>query len=471
MQAVTNTLAGLDHSPLWEAYRGCGSLPYCPLLMLSVALFCILDGKRSPSEWFRAARDLEPCRLLGRGIEPARSTWYDFRDRASKFIASIHEQIVQQALDEELVKATDCCLDGTFVDASASRHKRFDLIKISSRLNIIKRAIAQIDKVPQVAAKAPLLELPYWLALTSTGRQRQMKQYQDAKRQLLEEIKENRNLPASLKRNEDSIAVSPVDPKAVIGRDKKRTTRPLYNVQYMTDFDVDFILSYMVFRKKNDTGTLVPMIQITQDIVSGRLVRVHADGGYCSLLELQDAKQFGIDLYAPVPTRSGSKRRPTASGEEQLSQDRFTWEESTKSMNCPAGHRMQSVSRSKDPRADDRYVIELRFEQTEALCQSCALKDQCLSKDSRRRTVRRLEDQHLFEEQSQKMSTPQGKASQKRRREMVERMHGDAKTHRNGEAFCGRGFDRVSTETGLMVVAQNCLLIQKLRKPSQIRQS
>jgi hypothetical protein len=432
--------------------------------MLSVALYCILDGKRSPSEWFRAAHELEPCRLIGRGIEPARSTWYDFRDRCAKFIASIHEQIVQQALDEDLVQATDGCLDGTFVDASASRHKRFNIVKISSRLNIIKRAIAQIDKVPQVAAKATLLETPYWLALTAVGRQRQWKLYRDAKLQLLEEIKENRELPASLKRSEDSITVSPADSNAVIGRDKKRTTRPLYNVQYMTDFGVGFILGYGVFRKKNDTGTLVPMIQTTQNIVFGRLASVHADRGYCSLLELQDAKQFGINLYAPVPKRSGSKRRPTASGEEQLSQDRFTWEESTTSMKCPSGHAMQFVSRSKDQRADDRYVIELRFEQREALCQACPLKSQCLSKDSQRRTVRRLEDQHLLEEQSQKMSTPAGKASQKRRREMVERMHGDSKTHRNGEGFCGRGLDRATTETGLMVVAQNCLLIQKLRK-------
>jgi transposase len=460
-------MEGLDCTPLWEAYRGCGTLPYSPVLMLSIALFCILDGKRSPSQWWKASRESEPCRLIGCGIEPARSTWYEFRDRASKFIESIHQQIVEQAINEDLVQGTDGCLDGTFVDASASRHKRFDLIKISSRLNVIKRAIAQIDKVPQVAAKKPLMETPFWLAETPVGRQRQLQQYSTAKRQLLNEIKENRVLPSSLKRSEEAITVSPADAEAVIGRDKKRTIRPLYNVQYMTDYDVDFILAFGVFRKKNDTGTLIPMIRLTQDIVSNRLERVHADAGYCSLLELQDSKQERIELYAPVPTRSGSKKRPTDSGKEQLGQDRFTWDESTQSLACPSGHKMQLVSRSKDPRADDRFVIELRFEQSEPVCQACPLKAECLSKDSQRRTARRLENQTVIDQQVQKMKSPAGQASQKRRREMVERMHGDSKTHRDGESFCGRGLQRATAEAGMMVVAQNCLHIQKLRQAAK----
>ena len=470
VQAVTASLETLDFAPLHDAYRGCGSLPYCPVLMLSIALFCILDGKRSPSQWCRAARESEPCRLLGRGIEPVRSTWYDFRDRASKFIDSIHCQIVEQAINEGLIQATDGCLDGTFVDASASRHKHFSLSKISSRLNVLKRAVTQLDKVPHVAAKKPLLKTPYWLARTPAGRQRQLQQYRNAKSQILKEIEGNRDLPNSLKRNEETIVISPADPEAVIGRDKKHIVRPLYNVQYLTDYDADFILAYRVFCKKNDVGTLIPMIRLTQDIVSARLERVHADAGYCSLLELQDAKQERIELYAPVPTRSGSKKRLTKSGKEQFGQDRFYWEESSQSMTCPSGHLMQLVSRSKDPRAEGRFVIELRFEQSESLCQACPLKDQCLSNDSQRRTARRLESQSVIDQQVEKMKSPAGLASQKRRKEMVERMHGDGKTHRDGESFCCRGRKRAAAEAGLMVVAQNSFLIQKLRKAAKVKQ-
>jgi transposase len=470
VQAVTTTLETLDCTPLEDAYRGCGSLPYCPVSMLAIALYCILDGKRSPSEWWKASRESEPCRLLGCGIEPARSTWYGFRDRASKFIDSIHRQIVEQAINEGLVEAIGGCLDGTFVDASASRHKRFDLTKISSRLNVLKRAIAQADKMLQVAAKKPLLVMPYWLAKTPAGRQRQLEQYRMAKRQILKEIQENRELPASLKRIEEAVTISPADPDAVIGRDKKRTTRPLYNVQYMTDYDVDFILAYGVFQKKNDTGALVPMIQLTQELVSNRLKRVHADAGYCSLLELIDSKQEQIELFAPVPSRTGSKKRPTESGKEQLGQDHFIWDKISQNLTCPSGHSMKLVSRSKDPRADNRFVIELRYEQSEALCQACPLKDACLSKDSRRRTARRLEDQSMLDEQVKRMKSPEGQASQKRRREMVERMHGDSKTHRDGEAFCGRGLTRAAAETGMMVVAQNCFLLQKLRKAAENKQ-
>ena len=467
MQAVEAALENIDRAALEDAYRGCGSLPYCPKLMLAIALYCILDGKRSPSQWYRAARECEPCRLIGRGIEPARSTWYCFRDRASKFMDAVHRKIVEQAIKEGLLQATDGCLDGTFVAASASRHKRFGLSKISARLNVLKRAIAQIDNLPQVAAKKPLLKTPYWLATSPAGRQRQLKQYREAKVQILQEIKENRDLPKSLKRNEEAITLSPADSEAVIGRDKKKVVRPLYNVQYMTDYNVDFILAYAVYRKKNDVGTLAPMIQITQGVVSGRLERVHADAGYCSLLELQDAKHENIDLYAPIPERSGSKKRPTKSGKEQLGQDRFPWDESSRSMTCPSGYPMQLVSRTKVPRADHRSVMELRFEQDPSQCLACLLKDDCLAKDSLRRTVRRLEGQSEIDQQVEKMKSPAGLASKKRRMEMIERMHGDSKAHRDGEAFCGRGLERASTETGMMAVAQNSLSLFKLRKAAK----
>ena len=52
---------------------------------------------------------------------------------------------------------------------------------------------------------------------------------------------------------------------------------------------------------------------------------------------------------------------------------------------------------------------------------------------------------------------------------MVERMHGDSKTHRDGESFCGRGLQRADAEAGMMVVARNCLLIQKLRKAAKLK--
>ena len=44
----------------------------------------------------------------------------------------------------------------------------------------------------------------------------------------------------------------------------------------------------------------------------------------------------------------------------------------------------------------------IRFEQSVEQCGGCPLADQCLAKNSKRRTVRRLENQKLLDEQGRK---------------------------------------------------------------------
>lgn len=457
-------IAQTDHQALYAAYRGTGTKAYRPERLLAIVILLILRGIRCPAKWAAIAKYDDRCKLVGRGITPGRTTFYNFRDRAAKFIEAFHTQMIQDAIQDKSIDPTEGCLDGTFVNAAASRHKIFRLNKISRRLSVIKRAIAQWDDPNQVASSRKLTDIPSWLAKTPEGRQRQLSLYRAAKAKILEEIDVNRRLPSKFRRDEDEITVSPADPDAVIGKDKLKVTRPVYNVQYMCDFSSDVILSYDVFLKKNDIGTLTPMIVKTHSILGTELTKVHADSGYCSLLEILDCIELDVDLFAPVPERKGSKGRPTASGELQISADQFKWDEATGSLHCPAGYSMRQVSRSKDPRADGRSVVELRFEQEVPRCKGCPLADKCLAAGSERRTVRRLENQSVIDAQMQKMASEMGIASGKKRKMRIERRYADSKKHRGGRDLHGRGKTRATAETGLMVVAQNALTLFLLRK-------
>lgn len=457
-------MAQTDQQALYETYRGTGSKPYRPDRLLAIVVVLILQGIRSPSKWATAAKNDGRCRLVGRGIEPGRTTLYNFRDRAAQFIEAFHSRMIQDAIQNEVIDPKQGCLDGTFVAAAASRHKMFRLNQVSRRLSVLKRAVAQIDDPHQVASQRKLKGIPSWLAKTPSGRQEQLDRLRRAKAKLLDEIRVNRGLPSSLRRDENKIKISPADVDAVIGKDKFKVTRPLYNIQYMCDFASDVILSYDVFRKKNDTGTLIPMINKTQWIIGRPLQKVHADSGYCSLLEVTDCVELGVDLFAPVPERKGSKGRPTASGEVQISADDFPWDDSSGQLSCPAGHSMRQVSRSKDPRADGRHVIELRFEQEVTQCAGCGLAERCLASGSKRRTVRRLESQSVMDAQKEKMATQAGVASGRHRKMRIERRYGDSKKHRGGSELHGRGLLRATAETGLMVVAQNILTLYLLAK-------
>jgi transposase len=446
----------LDMKPIFDAYRGTGSSPYHPRHMLAIALFEILDGISSPASWYKHSATRDECRLLGRGIRPGRTTWYEFRDRAGRFIEDVHHQMMQQAIDEQIVQPEECCLDGTFTRAAASRHRLFNLRRLSKRLRILKRAVGQDESEGELHDR----EFPGWVASTPNGRQQQLRQYRRAKRRMLENVAKNRGKPKKYQRDEDKFLISPADIDAVIGRDKEKVCCPIYNIQYMVAGSTDVIVAYDVFAQCHDTGTLAPMIKRTQRFIGGRLCSVHADTGYCSLLELRDSQSLGVELFAPVQevVKKDRKGKALYSGKD------FSFLPQEGRCHCPAGHEMTRRARGPKPRADGRSVFEIRYEQSADRCETCKDASRCLKPGSRRRSVSRLEGQELLDAQREKMESDSGKRSQRLRGQTVERAFADGKRHRNQNEQNGRCLPRVQAEAGLLVVAQNALRLYNLRK-------
>ena len=84
----------MDRKTLDDLYRGVGSSPYDPLALLKMVLYQNLKGRRSPATWFEEAKLNEAMQWLGRGYQPARRTWYDFRDRVGDVIEQLHERLL-----------------------------------------------------------------------------------------------------------------------------------------------------------------------------------------------------------------------------------------------------------------------------------------------------------------------------------------------------------------------------------------
>jgi transposase len=461
------TIAKLPLEELHRVYRGSGSSPYRPELMLAIALFEILRGDTSPARWHQDAGTRDQCRLLGQGINPSRTAWYNFRDRSGKFIEQIHHAIVAQAIDQQQIDPTECALDGTFTAAAASRHKIYNLKQINRRLNKLKRVIQSLDQPSQVASTKPLTAIPQWIAPTPKGRAKQLGRFRQAKRRILENIAENRKKHCRYRRDEARMVISPADVDAVIGRDKHKVLRPLYNTQLMTDCVSDVIVAFGVWPQATDSGTLVPMIEKTQRITCSRLRTVHADSGYCSILDLQDCESLNIDLYAPIQDNRNQPGRKSGSGESQIPSSEFRFEASSRELRCPAGHAMKLVREVRLPRADGRSLGELRYEQSIEHCSGCPLKSRCLSGKVKRRTVSRQLHQGVLDVQSKKMQSAAGKLSRRLRGQVIERRFGDGKKHRGQSVQNGRGLARVKAEVGLLVIAQNTLtlwLLENRRK-------
>ncbi|WP_442506295.1 transposase [Novipirellula sp. SH528] len=253
------------------------------------------------------------------------------------------------------------------------------------------------------------------------------------------------------------------DPIAPLGRDKRKTYRPLYTVQFMVDPVSRLIVSYLCQASATDAGTLAPMIDKTQKLFGGQLKRVLADGGYCSILDLTDARDRNIDLLAPPSASGSAAKRKSRSGEIQIPREEFRFEASLNCYVCPQGHRLAYLWREKKMRMGDRYVYQSTYQCDAKFCEGCPLAERCLSGKGPRR-IKRIEGEEMLEAQREKMASESCKTLYRLRGQTVELSFGDAKGNRRVDRFHGRGIKRARCETGLLVLAQNLLRLDKLQQ-------
>jgi hypothetical protein len=88
----------------------------------------------------------------------------------------------------------------------------------------------------------------------------------------------------------------------------------------------------------------------------------------------------------------------------------------------------------------------------------------CLNPGAQCRAINRLEGQELLDAQRDIMTMPENQSRYRLRSQTVELAYADSKGNRRLQRFHGRGLARARTETGLMVVAQNLLHLDRLEK-------
>lgn len=452
---VQRQVDSLDRASVDQLYQGLGKDAYDPIVLLKMVLFQYLKGRRSPATWEEEARLNEAMQWLGYGYTPARRTWYDFRDRVGAVIESLHIQLVQQAIRQGHLDPTSAAQDGTSIAACASRHRMVNQSTLVKRKSLLDEVIQ--GTLPQSDG------LPKWVPLTPSGRLELAGRMEVAAEVLAERIKQNATKPSDKRKDPEKIQVSLTDPVAPLGRDKRKTYRPLYTIQTMVDPVSHLTVSYLCEAKANDNGTLAPMIDKTQEIVGGLLKTVLADGGYCSILDLRDAAERGIELIAPPSISSSSRHGKSRSGEPQIPREAFRFNAQSNSYECPEGHQLPYRDREKKSRMGGRFLYQSRYQCAAELCETCPLAARCLSGKGPR-MIKRTDGEELMEAQREKMSTDEAKARYRLRGQTVELGFGDAKGNRHVDRFHGRGLPRACCETGLLILAQTVLRLDNLQR-------
>ena len=451
---IRDAMPHLDLTPLYRTYRGVGKAPYRPDLMLAIVCFELRRGRPNPSQWHRDTLENYPLWWLGFGIQPSRSSWYEFRHRTGRCLDTLNARLLHQAVDHDLTTAQRGALDGSAVAANASRRRLINEERLQQRLQQLG-AVAQ-DEAQGEAPQA----LPGWMGQTPAGRRRQHERYLQAQDQLAVSQAANDERPPSQRRAPDEVVVSPGDPEAALGLDKEGVYRPLYTVQTIRDVDSPLILAYEVFAQASDAATLPVMLWRLQQLTGQALYDLLVDSGYVTALDLAECDAQGVTLYGPWKENDWSKPKTPS----LFSKDRFTWQGDRDAYRCPAGQLLKCSGRHTRACSGGRKVVEWTYRGDAATCQACPLREQCTTSQKGGRSVQRSEHEDLIIAHRAWMETPEAKVVYRLRGQTIEIVFADVKEHRGLRRFSGHGLARVRTEFALEVLLHNLLVVHRSLK-------
>jgi transposase len=478
-QTFDRLVASLDLSCLAPLYRGCGSLPYSPLLLLELALFCIADGLPSPKQWADMANRDGPTRWLVHGIEPSCSTCYAFRDRlGDDCLLELNRQVLALARQQQLTSAASASIDGTSIEAAASRHHLLNAPRLEQGVQLLEepasapdaaspaqppqqsqpleeprpdastQPVAKPKSTPDAASqttgKRP--RRPVRPGRTQGGRKRQQQRWKRAQQELKRRQERNAQKRASKRTAPEKMVISPTDSEAAVGRDKRGVFRPLYNAQLVADVDSDLILGYEVFAQQNDSGLLGAMLDRTERLLGHKLVQALVDGSYVGGQDLAEAEARGVEIIGPIAAEAKTKQLPKSAFGYEAQNNRYV---------CPEGKALEQVGQSRQKRSSVELVVLKQYQNTQGACEGCPRKQECCAKSKGGRTISRSEHEESVDRLKERMSQAENKKRYKRRAATVERLFGDGKENRGMNRVRGRGLSCARIQLGLTVLQHN----------------
>ncbi len=138
-------------------------------------------------------------------FDPSRATLHRFRDKSKNFIDDVFGQVLVLAQKENFLDGNEASIDGTFIDALASRHRLVNQGTLDKRQ---AKIAVKIEEDIQVTIEVDPNSMPAWMAKTPGGRLEQQFRFVEANDVLAEKLKKNSKKQKSERLDESKVLVS-----------------------------------------------------------------------------------------------------------------------------------------------------------------------------------------------------------------------------------------------------------------------
>src|SRR5215217_7474148 len=151
---VVEVIEGLDLSAMSQSYRGTGSASYHPKLLLGILVYGYATGVVSSRKLERATYDSVAFRFIAANDHPDHDTIAAFRRRFLPRIEALFVQVLLLARELGLLQLGTVALDGTKVQANASRHSALSYEHAGKIEAQLKAEVAELMAKAEAADQA-----------------------------------------------------------------------------------------------------------------------------------------------------------------------------------------------------------------------------------------------------------------------------------------------------------------------------
>jgi transposase len=316
--------------------RGTGSPQYSPRMMLALLVYCYANGIFSSRRIERATyRDIA-VRYLTADTHPDHDTICTFRRRNQKVFCEAFLHILKLAREMEVLKVGTVSIDGTHIDANASKSKnvRYDrAVQLEEQLRLdIEELVRRAEEADQdesddgqtlpeeIARRERLLEKMEQAqanlkARADTKAAAEREKY-ERKLQEYEERQEGGRRGGTRPKVPENMGPKPTDQanltdddSRLMRKNRRAEYRQAYNAQVAVDADgSQLILSQHVTNCASDACELEPALAGIDPEV-GTPDAALADNGYSSAEAFERLEKSDVDVYVPVTSEDGNNER------------------------------------------------------------------------------------------------------------------------------------------------------------------
>jgi transposase len=329
---VVDIVSRLDLSALYSTYsqQTRGYKAYDPAMMVSLIFYCLITGILSSRKMEKATWESIPVRFITGDLHPDHYTIASFRNRMKEFLDKIFLEILLIAQGMGLLQLGTVSLDGTKMNANASKHKAFSYghaCKLEEQLKLeIAYLLEQTHKEDQGDANKPELNIPEEIR----RREERLEKIEHAKAEIASREKERyerekaeydakmaERAEREKKTGKKSKGKQPQEPKEEISSkaqinltDEDSRIMPVsggsfeqsYNAQAGVDVDSHMIVSEHVTQACNDKQELEPTLSELNNLPPelGKADKILCDAGYYSEENLKAVEEAEMTPYIPA---------------------------------------------------------------------------------------------------------------------------------------------------------------------------